>query len=101
MKFYLETYGCSLNSSDSDIIAARLKGLEGERVQDESDADLIILNTCGVKEPSEDKIIHRLGELSGQSTPVIVAGCLPRMSRHRIEITIPVYAAMIGPQSIE
>ena len=101
MKFYLETYGCSLNTSDSDIIVGRLRELDGQRVQDESEADIIILNTCGVKEPTEDKIIHRLGELSGKPTPVIVAGCLPRISRHRIETTIPDYAAMIGPQSIE
>jgi MiaB-like tRNA modifying enzyme len=101
MKFYLETYGCSLNASDSDIIVGRLKELSGERVEDESEAELIILNTCGVKEPTEDKIIHRLSQLSGKSVPVIIAGCLPLISRHRIETTIPDYAAMIGPKSIE
>lgn len=101
MKFYLETYGCSLNASDSDIIVGRLKNLGGQRVPHESEADLIILNTCGVKEPTEDKIIHRLGELESRTMPVIVAGCLPRISRHRIETAIPSYAAMIGPQSIE
>jgi MiaB-like tRNA modifying enzyme len=101
MKFYLETYGCSLNASDSDIIVGRLKEMSAERVRNESEAELIIINTCGVKEPTEDKIIHRLSQLSGKGIPVIVAGCLPLISRNRIEHTIPDYAAMIGPQSIE
>ncbi|MHA2146325.1 MAG: hypothetical protein ACXAB0_12820 [Candidatus Thorarchaeota archaeon] len=61
-RFYLETYGCSLNTADSDIIVGRLLKLEGERVQVIRDADLIILNSCGVKEPTEDRIIHRLNE---------------------------------------
>ena len=100
-RFYLETYGCSLNAADSGVIIGRMEGLGGERVKSLSDADIIIVNTCGVKEPTEDKIIHRLGEISSIDIPVIVAGCLPRISYHRIENTIPGFAAMIGPQSIE
>jgi MiaB-like tRNA modifying enzyme len=100
-RFYLETYGCSLNTADSDIIVGRLLKLEGERVQVIRDADLIILNSCGVKEPTEDRIIHRLNELSKETSPVVVAGCLPRISLFRIERAIPDYAAILGPQSIE
>lgn len=101
LKFYLETYGCSLNTADSDIIVGRLQKLDAERVQEIHDADLIILNSCGVKEPTEDRIIHRLEELSKETSPVVVAGCLPRISLSRIERAIPDYAAILGPQSIE
>jgi MiaB-like tRNA modifying enzyme len=101
LRFYLETYGCSLNSADSDIIVGRLQELNAERVETILEADLIILNSCGVKEPTEDRIIHRLGELSQAKSPVLVAGCLPRISLPRIEKTIPDYAAILGPQSIE
>jgi len=69
--FYLETYGCSLNKADSDLIVGRLNGLGAEQTNDIELADLIVLNTCGVKEPTEDKIIHRLEELGIQSIPVI------------------------------
>lgn len=100
-RFYLETYGCSLNTADSDIIVGRLRELEADRVHDVHDADLIILNSCGVKEPTEDRIIHQLEELSKESAPVIVTGCLPRISLSRIERAIPDYAAILGPQSIE
>lgn len=100
LKYYLETYGCSLNTADSDIIVGRLETIDGQRVKDISEAQLILLNTCGVKEPTEDKIIHRLEELGKSSTPVIVTGCLPKISPDRIEQAIPGYAALLGPQSI-
>ena len=101
LKYYLETYGCSLNTADSDIIVGRLEAIEGQRVKDISDAELILLNTCGVKEPTEDKIIHRLEELSQVSVPIVVTGCLPKISFKRVEKAIPGFAAILGPQSVE
>jgi MiaB-like tRNA modifying enzyme len=99
--FYLETYGCSLNTADSDIIAARLGELELVRTKNPDEASILILNTCGVKEPTEDRIISRLEALSSAETPVIVAGCLPRISLKRVKHAIPDFAAILGPQSIE
>ncbi len=99
--YYLETYGCSLNSADSDIIVGKLNEIGGKRVIDESLATIIILNTCGVKEPTEDRIIHRLEKLAGGATPVVIAGCLPKISPVRINTAIPEYGAMLGPQSID
>ena len=101
IKFYLETYGCSLNSADSDIIVGTFANMDSNRVESTDEADLIVLNTCGVKEPTEDRIISRLEKLSTGKTPIIVAGCLPKISLKRIEKTLPNYAAIIGPQSIE
>ena len=93
--FYLETYGCSLNSADSDVIVGTLKSTGGVRVESPDKANIIIVNTCGVKEPTEDRIISRLETLSTTSTPVIVAGCLPKISLPRVENAIPNYAAII------
>ena len=101
LKYYLETYGCSLNVADSDIIVGRLNALEGQRVNDIDEAELILLNTCGVKEPTEDKIVHRLEELAKRATPIVVTGCLPKISLDRVEKAIPGYAALLGPQSVE
>jgi len=101
IKYYLETYGCSLNSADSDIIVGNLTEIDGNRVEDIDTADLIILNTCGVKEPTEDRIISRLEKLSTGNTPMIIAGCLPKISLARVKKAFPGYAALIGPQSIE
>ncbi|MFW9888854.1 MAG: tRNA (N(6)-L-threonylcarbamoyladenosine(37)-C(2))-methylthiotransferase [Candidatus Thorarchaeota archaeon] len=99
--FYLETYGCSLNKADSDLIVGRLNGLGAEQTHDIEVAALIVLNTCGVKEPTEDRIIHRLEELGNQPIPVIVAGCLPRISIDRVRRAIPSFAALLGPQSLD
>jgi MiaB-like tRNA modifying enzyme len=101
LKYYLETYGCSLNTADSDIIVGRLGEIEGTRVKDISDAEVILLNTCGVKEPTEDKIVHRLEELSKGSTPIVVTGCLPKISLDRVEKATPGFAAILGPQSVD
>ena len=101
LRYYLETYGCSLNVADSDIIVGRLNALEGQRVNDIDEAELILLNTCGVKEPTEDKIVHRLEELAKRATPIVVTGCLPKISLDRVEKAIPGYAALLGPQSVE
>ena len=99
--FYLETYGCSLNTADSDLIVGRLHSLGLAQVSNQDDADVIILNTCGVKEPTEDKIIYRMEQLSHSSTPVVVTGCLPKISISRIMDAIPEFSALLGPQSIE
>jgi MiaB-like tRNA modifying enzyme len=101
LKFYLETYGCSLNTADSDLIVGRLNPLGAERVQTIEDAGVIILNTCGVKEPTEDRIIHRLQELSDEDKPFLITGCLPKISLERIRQAIPTFGAILGPQSIE
>jgi MiaB-like tRNA modifying enzyme len=101
IRFYLETYGCSLNKSDSDIIVGHLVSLGAERVEESDKANLFILNTCGVKEPTEDRIVHRLEKLSGSTAPVVITGCLPRISLDRIKTVIPDFAAVLGPQSIE
>lgn len=99
--FYLETYGCSLNTADSDIIVGRLNQVGLNRTEILRDASLILVNTCGVKEPTEDRIIHRLDTLSKMGIPVIVTGCLPRISLQRVESAIPTFAAILGPQSID
>ncbi|MHA1771310.1 MAG: tRNA (N(6)-L-threonylcarbamoyladenosine(37)-C(2))-methylthiotransferase [Candidatus Thorarchaeota archaeon] len=101
MRFYLETYGCSLNAADSDMMVGRLHQMGGERVPHLEEADLIIINTCGVKEPTEDRIIFRLGELSKCNIPVIVTGCLTKISLSRVMKAIPNFAAILGPQSID
>ncbi len=101
IKFYLETYGCSLNMADSDLIVGRLHHLGAERVDTLRDANIVILNTCGVKEPTEDRIIYRLKELSTSSEPIVVTGCLPRISFNRLRAAIPNFAAILGPQSLE
>ncbi len=100
IKYHLETYGCALNTADSDLIAGHLNRLGSKRVPNHESADIMIVNTCGVKEPTEDRIIFRLSELSELPIPVVVAGCLPKISLGRIRRAIPDFGAIVGPQCI-
>lgn len=99
--FYLETYGCSLNKADSDIMVAILSSNGYEQVSSPDDADVIILNSCGVKEPTEDRVISRLAELASSDLPIIITGCLPKISLQRIERILPAVRAILGPQSMD
>ncbi len=99
--FYLETYGCSLNAADSDMIVGHLHQLGARRVERPEEADVVIVNTCGVKEPTEDKIVYRLSQLSHLPAALIVTGCLPKISLERVKYSVPDFAAIVGPQSID
>lgn len=89
MKFYLETYGCQANKSDSEIITALLN-LEGYRqVKREKDADVLIFNTCYVKQSTQNRIINRLKEIKKLKKRVIVSGCMPEISPETIRKILP------------
>ena len=73
MKVYIKTYGCTFNQADSDRMALALREHEHEIVGGEGEADVIILNTCSVKDATQQKILHKV---SRTSKPLVVAGCL-------------------------
>lgn len=99
-KFYLETYGCSLNSADSDLIVSQLRRIGATRIELPREADVLIINTCGVKERTEDRIVYRIEELSHEGIPLVIAGCLPKISFERVKRADSRFAAIVGPQSI-
>ncbi len=99
-KFYLETYGCSLNSADSDLIMSQLRRIGATRIELPREADVLIINTCGVKERTEDRIVYRIEELSHEGIPLVIAGCLPKISFERVKRADARFAAIVGPQSI-
>ena len=79
--FHISTYGCQMNLADSSTLVATMTSRGYRRVSDEKDADLIILNTCSVREKAEQRVIGRLGELHGikRQKPhlkVAVVGCM-------------------------
>ena len=76
MRISIETYGCAMNKADSEIIAGLLEE-KGFLNSCPDDADILIVNTCIVKTPTERKILKRLNELKNSKKKVIVSGCLP------------------------
>ncbi len=99
-KFYIETYGCAFNQADSEIIAGQLTNLGLTETSIINDADFVIINTCGVKEVTESKIIHRLSRLNKMNKKLIIAGCLPRINFERVKRSAPNAQIIIGPRSI-
>jgi len=98
---YVESYGCSANKFDLEIMLAKLAS-GGYSIIDKAElADVILVNTCGVKKPTEDKILERLRVLGSLGKPLIVAGCLPKIDLDAIYRSAPSFAAAIDPYSVD
>ena len=61
--YYLKTYGCQMNEHDSENIAAMIESLGFKRIDDYEDADLVLLNTCSIRENAHNKAFGMLGRL--------------------------------------
>ena len=97
MKVYLETYGCTFNQADGQIMA-NILGDEHEIVDDITDADVVILNTCYVKLPTEQKMITRINKIKTEypDKKLIVGGCMVEVDSERLNSqVIPVGLALI------
>ena len=62
-KFYIETYGCQMNVADSEVVAAIMQTADTEMTDTWQDADIILLNTCSIRDNAEQKVAGRLREL--------------------------------------
>jgi tRNA-2-methylthio-N6-dimethylallyladenosine synthase len=81
MKAYLETYGCQMNLNESDVLGKRLTESGYTIVDAPEGADMILLNTCSIREHAESKVLSRLGRLrrlkeSGSCSILGVTGCM-------------------------
>ena len=81
-KYLIETFGCQMNVHDSERMAGLLDQAGYEPTAIDADADVIVINTCSVREHAEEKLYTRLGELrvleqeTGRNPLVAVAGCV-------------------------
>ena len=67
-KFYIETYGCQMNVADSEVVAAIMQTTDAELTERWEDADIVLLNTCSIRDNAEQKVEARLRELKARST---------------------------------
>ncbi|MBC7782918.1 MAG: MiaB/RimO family radical SAM methylthiotransferase [Burkholderiales bacterium] len=81
-KLYLETFGCQMNVLDSELVLSQLRGQGYVSTADSDDADVIIYNTCSVREHAEQKVWSRLGKLRDrkQADPNLVIGVIGCMA---------------------
>lgn len=113
MKVFIETYGCSANVNDSEIMAGLLNKSGHQIVAVAEDADAVIVNTCTVKGPTEDKIRSRIRQLlqlqsegsgnseegNGKAKRLVVAGCMAEAQTDSVQKLAPL-AAVIGTHKI-
>ncbi len=89
MPAYIKTYGCTLNQADGDLMANVLSGDGIELGESEADSDTVIVNTCTVKTPTQQKILHALEKLEKQKKKIIVTGCMASANQDLIEKYAP------------
>ncbi|HME89100.1 MAG TPA: tRNA (N6-isopentenyl adenosine(37)-C2)-methylthiotransferase MiaB [Chthoniobacterales bacterium] len=84
-KFYIKTYGCQMNERDSELVAHSLIARGYERVDSEIDADVVLLNTCSVRDMADQKALGKMGMLGrvAQRRPDVVFGFLGCMAQAR------------------
>ncbi len=76
-KFYIETYGCQMNVADSEVVAAIMGTTDAELTESLDEADIILLNTCSIRDNAEQKVRHRLQEIKSRQQAMIgVIGCM-------------------------
>jgi MiaB-like tRNA modifying enzyme len=93
-KIFIETYGCTQNKGDSEILKYLLKDFLVDSIDE---ADTVIVNTCGVKGQTEKKIILRISSLL-ENKRVIVSGCLPKINLNAIDERV---SGIIGTNDLD
>jgi tRNA-2-methylthio-N6-dimethylallyladenosine synthase len=108
LTYYIETFGCQMNERDSETIAALLERDGMQESDDPKKADVIILNTCAVRETAESKVWSRLGRLYAwrrgeEKMPVMVlSGCMAQIPENllRLRQRAPFVQVVAGPGNI-
>src|SRR5512142_370275 len=102
--YFIETGGCQMNDLDSQRLSGNLKLRGWKRVDDETKADLILLNTCSIREKAEQKVYSRLGELrelkKESGAQIGVAGCVAQQEGERILNRAPWVDFVMGPGNV-
>ncbi|MFG0241643.1 MAG: MiaB/RimO family radical SAM methylthiotransferase [Phycisphaerales bacterium JB054] len=103
---YLETFGCQMNELDSELVAGELARLGYAFTGTAEDADVVLYNTCSVREQAEQKVWSRLGELTHRkdrdpSVVVGVLGCMAERDGVDLIKRMPVVDLMCGPGELD
>ncbi|MCL1904821.1 MAG: tRNA (N(6)-L-threonylcarbamoyladenosine(37)-C(2))-methylthiotransferase [Methanomassiliicoccaceae archaeon] len=100
MRYFVESYGCTMNYGEGNFIAEKMRELGHVPVDSADDAEIVVLNTCTVIDTTEKKMILRISELKKAGKEVIVTGCMAKVQRPRISIRLP-DSLVIPPDSYD
>jgi tRNA-2-methylthio-N6-dimethylallyladenosine synthase len=105
-KVYIKTFGCQMNEYDSDKMADVLRVAQGlEQTDTVEEADVILLNTCSVREKAQERVFHQLGrwrelKLSKPELVIAVGGCVASQEGAAIVARAPYVDVVFGPQTL-
>jgi tRNA-2-methylthio-N6-dimethylallyladenosine synthase len=103
-RVYLETYGCQMNIADSQTVSAVLRQAGYANVARPEDADVILINTCAIREHAEERVLKRLGDLarlkgSRPGLKLGLLGCMAQHNRARLVEQAPWLDVVAGPDT--
>lgn len=101
--FFVKTYGCQMNELDSDIMVGQLENRGLTRTEDEGMADLLIFNTCSIRDLAERKVMGKLGILgknNHRNAMIGVTGCMANAKKESIFQKLPHVDFVIGTNNI-
>src|SRR5215203_2058993 len=103
-KVFIKTFGCQMNEYDSDKMADVMHAAQGyEPTQDVEEADLILFNTCSVREKAQEKVFSDLGRvkhLKKKGVLIGVGGCVASQEGEAIIARAPYVDVVFGPQTL-
>ena len=105
-KIYIKSYGCQMNVYDSNRILDLFRNREYEIAEDPKDANLVVLNTCHIREKAAEKVYSDIGRInkikkneSKDNFKLVVAGCVAQAEGKEIKKRAPSVDFVVGPQS--
>lgn len=101
--FYLKTYGCQMNELDSEIMVGQLERRGLKRIEDEMSADLLIFNTCSIRDLAERKVMGKVGRLArtSQRKAIIgITGCMANAKKGTLFQKLPHVDFVLGTNNI-
>ncbi len=107
-RLFVKTYGCQMNEYDSDRLHEVMGEIGFTDTDDMEQADVIVLNTCHIREKAAEKVYSELGRIkqvrnkrlqNGENTTIVVAGCVAQAEGREILARAPLVNIVIGPQS--
>lgn len=99
MKFIVHTYGCQMNVRDSEAVEALMTAAGYEKAQSESDADIVIINSCTVRQKAEEKAVGKAGNMIAAKKLTGMMGCAVKRMGADIFKRLPKLDFAVGPRA--
>ncbi|HHW18101.1 MAG TPA: tRNA (N6-isopentenyl adenosine(37)-C2)-methylthiotransferase MiaB [Firmicutes bacterium] len=108
IRYYIETFGCQMNQRDSETIAGLLETRGMKPAENPREADVVVVNTCAVRQAAERKVWSRLGEIAamkpkGREPVIVLAGCMAQLPEtlERVKDKVPYVNVVTGPGQLD